>query len=247
MNDKIILIPDVHGRTFWKEAVEQTCDKIIFLGDYLDPYGYEGITEEDAIANLEDILKFAENRKDCKLLLGNHDCGYIWSDVCSSRRSRLYATDISHMFNENFDKFDLAYQIEQGDKKFLISHAGIHKKWLDIIIDELGINSKNINIPDLLNNWLHCNEYDKEYFLGMYSYFRGGWSGGSFGSCVWADVREWSSELDNRKENDKLGYYQIFGHTQLEEDPIIQDTFACIDVRRYFILEHGQLIDSKKE
>lgn len=246
MNDKIILIPDVHGRTFWKEAVEQTCDKIIFLGDYLDPYGYEGITEENAIANLEDILKFVENRKDCKLLLGNHDCGYIWSDVCSSRRSRLYATDISHMFKENFDKFDLAYQIEQCDKKFLISHAGIHKKWLDIIIDELGINSKNINIPNLLNNWLHCNEYDKEYFLGMYSYFRGRF-GGDFGSCIWADVREWSSELDNRNENEKLGYYQIFGHTQLEEDPIIQDTFACIDVRRYFILENGQLIDSKKE
>ncbi len=241
---KIIIIPDVHGRTFWKEAVEQSCDKIIFLGDYLDPYGWEGISEEDAIANFEDILKFAENRKDCKLLLGNHDCGYIWSDVCSSRRSRVYATDISHMFNENFDQFDLAYQVIQNDKKFLFSHAGIHKRWIDLIIDDLEINAPDINIADLLNNWLHCDEYNKNYFLGMYSNFRG-WLGGDFGSCIWADVREWSSELDNRNENEKLGYYQIFGHTQLEEEPIIQDTFACIDVRRYFILEDCKLIDSK--
>ena len=35
----IIIIPDVHGRTFWKEAVRDLTDRsVIFLGDYLDPY-----------------------------------------------------------------------------------------------------------------------------------------------------------------------------------------------------------------
>jgi hypothetical protein len=33
---KILISPDVHGRTFWKKAVEEhasECDKVIFLGD----------------------------------------------------------------------------------------------------------------------------------------------------------------------------------------------------------------------
>ena len=34
----ILIIPDIHGRTFWKECIKCECDEIIFLGDYLDPY-----------------------------------------------------------------------------------------------------------------------------------------------------------------------------------------------------------------
>ena len=39
---QILLIPDVHGRYFWKgpvkETLENTNAKIVFLGDYLDVY-----------------------------------------------------------------------------------------------------------------------------------------------------------------------------------------------------------------
>lgn len=48
------------------------------------------------------------------------------------------------------------------------------------------------------------------------------------GSMVWSDVREGDREST---------YYQIFGHTQLESEPIITDKFACLDVRRPFILD----------
>ena len=46
----MIVIPDVHGRTFWRQAVNEYLGKehILFLGDYLDPYTYEGITPTDA-------------------------------------------------------------------------------------------------------------------------------------------------------------------------------------------------------
>lgn len=42
---KYLIIPDVHGRTFWKKSVYDYLEnhpevKIIFLGDYLDPYQY---------------------------------------------------------------------------------------------------------------------------------------------------------------------------------------------------------------
>ena len=42
---QILVIPDVHGRSFWKNAVAQNTDiPIIFLGDYLDPYAHENIS-----------------------------------------------------------------------------------------------------------------------------------------------------------------------------------------------------------
>ena len=43
---KILIIPDVHGRDFWKEPVkkvlEDTNAHIIFIGDYTDGYPTEG-------------------------------------------------------------------------------------------------------------------------------------------------------------------------------------------------------------
>ena len=34
---KLIIIPDVHGRSFWRDAVvKYPHDEFIFLGDYLD-------------------------------------------------------------------------------------------------------------------------------------------------------------------------------------------------------------------
>jgi predicted phosphodiesterase len=41
MSKSILVIPDIHGETFWKEPVQKyiyQVDRIIYLGDYLDPY-----------------------------------------------------------------------------------------------------------------------------------------------------------------------------------------------------------------
>ena len=41
---KILCISDIHGRKFWRQTVADNIDKvdkIIFLGDYLDPYQNE--------------------------------------------------------------------------------------------------------------------------------------------------------------------------------------------------------------
>lgn len=72
---KVLVIPDIHGRTFWKEPCSKIdeYEKIIFLGDYLDPYDFENISVEDAIANFEEIIDFAKkNINKVILLLGNH-------------------------------------------------------------------------------------------------------------------------------------------------------------------------------
>ena len=75
MNNKVLVIPDVHGRRFWKKPCENidNYDKVIFLGDYLDPYGFEGITVDDAIENFKEIIDFKKkNSEKVIMLLGNH-------------------------------------------------------------------------------------------------------------------------------------------------------------------------------
>lgn len=50
-----IMFPDLHGRDFWKKALANSCEwtanRLIFLGDYFDPYPSEGIAPTDAIRN----------------------------------------------------------------------------------------------------------------------------------------------------------------------------------------------------
>lgn len=72
----MLIIPDCHGRNFWKKAVEENIDKVdkvIFLGDYLDPYPWEGITRKEAISNFQEVIEFKRGSPEkVTLLLGNH-------------------------------------------------------------------------------------------------------------------------------------------------------------------------------
>ena len=69
---KILIVPDTHGRDFWKVPNIEEYDKIIFLGDYLDHYPDESTHEHD-IENFKDIIEFKKKYPDkVILLLGNH-------------------------------------------------------------------------------------------------------------------------------------------------------------------------------
>lgn len=72
---KIITIPDIHGRKFWRKVIEDNlskADKVVFLGDYFDPYN-ESNLEEDMIMMMEHIIKLKLNEPDKYILLiGNH-------------------------------------------------------------------------------------------------------------------------------------------------------------------------------
>ena len=67
MKKGILIIPDVHGRDFWKEAIERKdYEKVVFLGDYSDPYDIEGITDDVAIDNFKSIIDYKKNKKAIK-------------------------------------------------------------------------------------------------------------------------------------------------------------------------------------
>ena len=52
----ITIIPDIHGRVFWKKAVDSASkdDTIVFLGNYLDVYWVDSMD-----------FKKSESRKGC--------------------------------------------------------------------------------------------------------------------------------------------------------------------------------------
>lgn len=79
----MIIIPDTHGLDFWKDAVSKRQDneKIIFLGDYLDPHGgkINKAAFEQCFDNLCQILEFKKaNEESCILLFGNHELSYLF-------------------------------------------------------------------------------------------------------------------------------------------------------------------------
>jgi UDP-2,3-diacylglucosamine pyrophosphatase LpxH len=85
--NKIIIVPDVHGRTFWRSVLKNKDDTIVFLGDYCDPYLDEGITHKDCIRELTDILEFKkQNPERVVLLLGNHDISHMFPDYYTKCR-----------------------------------------------------------------------------------------------------------------------------------------------------------------
>lgn len=215
-NMKIGLVPDPHGREFWHdiESKVNDLDLIIFLGDYLDPYPHEGITVEKAIEEFKLILEFKDkNPNKVILLTGNHDWGYINKEFPDpSRRSYSHYGEIHQLFMSNINKFQLIYRIDN----YLFSHAGVYEDWLKCC---------EFTLEDLedFNRFI-----DKDWpALTCTSFLRGGW--GHFGSCIWADIREYKNEKPK-------GYKQIVGHTQLEKGAFIEDDISCIDCRHCFIL-----------
>lgn len=69
---EMLIVPDVHGRTFWKDVIDSNLS-VVFLGDYTDPYPQEEISKKQTIDNFKEIIEFAkENKNRVTLLLGNH-------------------------------------------------------------------------------------------------------------------------------------------------------------------------------
>lgn len=224
----MIIIPDVHGRVFWKEIVKNSEDKIIFLGDYVDPYPGENISLTGALDNLSEIIDYKKsNPSKVILLLGNHDFMYMDSEhnKYSCRHDFENEPKITKLLMNNRDLFQMNYSIEVKNKLYIFSHAGILKPWIEKYKKLFGEFPGSLDkINELYRNW------DPEFISSLLeiSYYRGGWS--DFGSMIWSDVREHSVSCE---EN----VYQIFGHTQLKDKPIIEKHFADLDCRRPFFFD----------
>lgn len=196
---KTIAIGDIHGRKNWKKIVEaHPTDRIVFLGDYCDPY--YNMSNCDVLSNLLDIINLKKERKDnIILLLGNHDMHYIYDDFTVGTR---YNSGIAELLKALFEDERKLFQFAYQEGNTLYTHAGVCGKWWDKYFKgKTGEGSPTI--AEQLNN--PTDEQLKAMF--MVGYIRGGFC--ERGGIFWADLYE--------TVNDPLpGIHQVVGHSQME-------------------------------
>lgn len=121
------IIGDIHGRTNWKELVDEDCINV-FVGDYFDPYTFIPFVELQH--NFQEIIDLKKRLPDKVIMLyGNHDYEYLPGITEeSSRYDSLNASKITNLLTENETMFyGVAYAIEES---YIVTHAGITKPWI---------------------------------------------------------------------------------------------------------------------
>ena len=226
----MIIIPDVHGRIFWKDAVKEN-EKVVFLGDYVDPYPGEGISLEGAIENFEEIIEYKKSNPDNTiLLLGNHDFMYL-----DSKHNKISCSH-DYMNEPKITKllmtpgiFQMSYTIEISGVAYIFSHAGILQDWVDKHTGVFGEHTSLVDVAKLSNELYQKRDQKFIDSLLDFSFFRGGDE--LCGSMIWSDVREHATVEDHEEK-----VYQIFGHTQRQSDPVRNGDDYDLDCRRCFYL-----------
>ena len=217
---KILIIPDIHGRDFWVEPCSHIdeFDKVIFLGDYHDPYPFE-VSQETSRNRLRDqLLPFVlEHQDKVVCLFGNHDGNYLVGTM-ADRLDSYHKEEVAEYMNK------MNIKLIHIEGKYLFSHSGVLPKWLE---------NNNLTLEDL-----ETLPFSHPALMNV-SPIRGGWS--EVGGCVWGDVREYAvrEHLPN--------YYQIFGHTQQVEKAIITEDWADLDCRKAFTLINGEIKPYEKK
>ena len=236
MKAPIIIIPDIHGRDFWRWTVAQRKedDTIVFLGDYLDPYEDEWIYWSDAYKGLLDVIALKqENPEKVVLLLGNHDLHYLFPSLSGSRYNEYQAEKIRKTFLDNLDYFQMAAECEIDGQRFLFTHAGVNKAWVEKYADLFG--SVDTVTAETFNQLMFKETFVEA--LGDISSLR--WGSDRAGSMVWADVEEF--EWSEARLPDVI---QVFGHTLQDNGPrVIGNSMYCLDCKRAFVLNSSGEIE----
>ena len=239
MDTNIIICPDIHCRDFYKPVLNIKDKRIVFLGDYLDPYPWENVTFRDGIENLKEIIQFKKDNSDrVTLLLGNHDFNYIWRRNWASRFEPYFCKEVYQIYMDNFELFE-PYKIIDD---ILFTHAGVSEGWYEIneITDIKKFLDKQWS--SFVNSSLGVEE---QSFLPIFDCgrYRGGYE--KYGGIFWNDL----TEMDYKNPVD---YIQIFAHSQLsltgdivnykEGAPYFEGkNMYCCDSRAIFEWNNGKL------
>ncbi|MBQ0155954.1 MAG: metallophosphoesterase [Bacteroidales bacterium] len=212
---KICVVPDIHGREFWKKAMNFD-GEIVFLGDFFDPYPSEKDVELDIdslIKNFEEIRTFASGNERVHLLWGNHDYHYLQLG---------YVEGASRFDILNCEKINIA--LEKAEASFaiaidgvLFTHACLNKHWVGQELKDADDAAKFINSQPTPRLW-------------EVSPKRGGFD--DYSSPIWMDINE------VRKTN-QFDFMQVCGHTKLDKVGTIKNVgnVWCVDSRCCFIVD----------
>ena len=225
MKNSVLLIPDIHGRDFWKDGIKlrKPGEIIIFLGDYTDPYPEEGIWRYEIPGNMREIF----NTEDAIFLIGNHDLPYLFSNfpTCREDYDPGRRKEIKTILEDNWSKIHVTWR--DPEHKIIYSHAGLlQQSYLHY--------GGETRTPEWVCEYFEEAWKNKDtrrlFGLARASWMRGGtWNNGSL---VWADIRE-------HLEEESLPDYwwdgfQVFAHTKLKEPGIIieRERYCMVDCRR---------------
>ena len=170
MKKRILIIPDVHGRLFWKEPVNKYLDfvdRVVFLGDYLDPYEEESELADDIFENMMEIVRLKQNNIEKVVLLkGNHDQHYAserFEELAGGSRIDQQNWNKYHQaFTKHKDLFQIAHMEYIKGMPYVFSHAGVTLYWLKKVNDNLWHlpdNKVSIKDPDIIER---INQLDDE-------------------------------------------------------------------------------------
>lgn len=133
---KCLVIGDLHCREIWGDIVDKegdTCDKIIFLGDYTCPRDVKMKDPTDACGFLYEVLDYKEVNPDKVVLLrGNHDLsslGYCWAECWPKDHPKVEAYWQTYDVKEWFLRNSQWVYIIPGTN-IVCSHAGISEDFL---------------------------------------------------------------------------------------------------------------------
>lgn len=202
---KIITIGDVHGRDYWKQALEKEADLYIFLGDYLDAdISMPTPQLKNVIPNFKEIIDAKIKQPDkIILLLGNHDLHYRWhpKHICS-RFMRPQADYLHQYFKEHKLLFQSAFQI----KNHLWTHAGLSQSFIQALRAKFPhrFDDNSKPIATIIEEMMKV-EVERD-FLAIPGKSRGGYF--AHGGIFWADFKE---TFDDMAE----GLHQYVGHSRM--------------------------------
>ena len=228
--NEILIVPDVHGREFWYPALDYS-GEVIFLGDYVDPYPGENISEKQAVERFLKIVEFKKQNPDrVTLLIGNHEHHYFRNNFSGGRkmhdeRGELMTSILTS--DETKPLFQLCKQIG----KYLFIHAGITKNWYDRHrkdFDDLGTT-----LEEKLNALVYS---PRTYVFYEASLLRGGID--DTGSPIWAHITEYETE-EVPFDPDMI---QIVGHSQNSgPDPIVVKNVIMLDNKQLYVLRDDKI------
>lgn len=229
------IIGDIHGCNVWKRLVRE--DGInIFVGDYLDPYLQESITDEAAWENFLEILHYRDQHPDTTILLwGNHDLHYIFPNERYSRYSRQNGEKMQRLYNEGvLRNLQLSYTI---DDHTIVTHAGVTKEWWNMVCHLLhrDMPATPSFVGKLLNTFAQASPELMEQLLGTGTTFLADdiYGNSPTASPIWVRPKT----LVEQNLFAGTDYRQIVGHTRVvEQTEIAGITFA--DCLRQYTKSH---------
>jgi len=212
---RLLIIPDLHGVSSWKEQVVRASlhkeIHIVFLGDYLDSFVFN---THQIITNLEEIIELKKKLPDrITLLLGNHEYAYIFKKFNTSGTIAHMYTPYYNLLQRNIKLFDIAWGHTGPNGYTLVTHAGLTQHFYDSIVSAIKANdssfSRYVNSLDKHPETLPLHELlnyvkNDESLLWKVGLYRKGIS--KTGSIIWADKRELLYDA-------YPGIDQIVGHT----------------------------------